>query len=284
LPETGTLRRHWRCGRFRLPLAQTRLMGVINVTPDSFSDGGQLQDAAAAIALGRSLVEEGADILDIGGESTRPGAAEVSAVEELQRVLPVIEGLANSRVPLSVDTTKPAVMSAAIAAGASIVNDIRALRAPGALEAVAASDAGVCLMHMQGTPGTMQRDPRYADVVVEVLEFLEARIAALVHAGIARERIAVDPGIGFGKTLEHNLALLEALPRFAQLGCAVLVGLSRKSMLGAITGRAVGERNAASVCSALWCALHGADIIRVHDVRDTRDALAVWRALEPAAR
>lgn len=273
--------RYWRCGRFRLSLAQTRLMGVINVTPDSFSDGGQLHNAAAAIALGRSLVEEGADILDVGGESTRPGAAEVGAVEEMRRVLPVIDGLADARVPLSVDTTRPAVMSAAIAAGASIVNDIRALRAPGALEAVAASEVGICLMHMQGTPGTMQRDPRYADVVVEVLDFLEARVDALVHAGIVRERIAIDPGIGFGKTLEHNLALLDALPRFARLGCAVLVGLSRKSMLGAITGRAVGERQAASVGGALWCAIHGADIMRVHDVRDTRDALAVWRALEP---
>ncbi len=255
-------------------------MGVINVTPDSFSDGGQFLDMAAAIAHGGALIDEGAGILDIGGESTRPGAAEVSASDEMRRVLPVVEGLAEAGVPLSIDTTKPAVMSAAIAAGASIVNDIQALRTPGALETVAESEVGVCVMHMQGTPATMQREPRYGDVVSEVVAFLAGRVDALVHAGVVRERIAVDPGIGFGKTLEHNIALLQALPRLQELGCAVLVGLSRKSMLGALTGRAPGERLAASVSGALWCALHGADIIRVHDVRETRDALAVWRALD----
>jgi len=274
------VRRYWSCGRFRIALDAPRLMGVINVTPDSFSDGGQFLDMAAAIAHGGALIDEGAGILDIGGESTRPGAAEVSASDEMRRVLPVVEGLAEAGVPLSIDTTKPAVMSAAIAAGASIVNDIQALRTPGALETVAESEVGVCVMHMQGTPATMQREPRYGDVVSEVVAFLAGRVDALVHAGVVRERIAVDPGIGFGKTLEHNIALLQALPRLQELGCAVLVGLSRKSMLGALTGRAPGERLAASVSGALWCALHGADIIRVHDVRETRDALAVWRALD----
>jgi len=278
------VRRYWSCGRFRIALDRPRLMGVINVTPDSFSDGGQFLDMASAVAHGGALVGEGADIVDIGGESTRPGAAEVSVSEEMRRVLPVVEGLAEAGVPLSVDTTKPAVMSAAIAAGASIVNDIQALRTPGALETLADSEAGVCVMHMQGTPATMQREPRYADVVSEVMAFLAGRVDALVHAGVVRERIAVDPGIGFGKTLEHNLALLQALPRLHDLGCTVLVGVSRKSMLGALTGRATGERLAASVGSALWCALHGADIIRVHDVRETRDALMVWRALDAPNR
>ncbi len=278
------MRRYWSCGRFRIALDAPRLMGVINVTPDSFSDGGQFLDTATAVAHGGALIAEGADILDIGGESTRPGAAEVSVADEMRRVLPVIEGLADAGVPLSVDTTKPAVMSAAIAAGASIVNDIQALRSPGALETLAESEAGVCVMHMQGTPATMQREPRYGDVVSEVLAFLAGRVDALVHAGVVRERIAVDPGIGFGKTLEHNLALLQALPRLHELGCAVLVGLSRKSMLGALTGRATGERLAASVGGALWCGLHGTDIIRVHDVRETRDALAVWRALDASNR
>ncbi|MBY0439685.1 MAG: dihydropteroate synthase [Burkholderiales bacterium] len=278
------MRRYWSCGRFRIALDRPRLMGVINVTPDSFSDGGQFLDMASAVAHGGALVGEGADIVDIGGESTRPGAAEVSVSEEMRRVLPVVEGLAEAGVPLSVDTTKPAVMSAAIAAGASIVNDIQALRTPGALETLADSEAGVCVMHMQGTPATMQREPRYADVVSEVMAFLAGRVDALVHAGVVRERIAVDPGIGFGKTLEHNLALLQALPRLHDLGCTVLVGVSRKSMLGALTGRATGERLAASVGSALWCALHGADIIRVHDVRETRDALMVWRALDAPNR
>ncbi len=274
------MRRYWSCGRFRIALEVPQLMGVINVTPDSFSDGGQFFDMASAVAHGVALIDEGAGILDIGGESTRPGAADVSVSDEMRRVLPVIEGLVEAGVPLSIDTTKPAVMSAAIAAGASIVNDIQGLRTPGALETLADSEAGVCVMHMQGAPATMQREPRYGDVVSEVMAFLAGRVDALVHAGVVRERIAVDPGIGFGKTLEHNLALLKALPRLHDLGCAVLVGVSRKSMLGALTGRATGERLAASVGSALWCALHGADIIRVHDVRETRDALLVWRALD----
>ncbi|MBC7781318.1 MAG: dihydropteroate synthase [Proteobacteria bacterium] len=274
--------RYWRCGRFRISLDVPRLMGVINVTPDSFSDGGRFFDPAKALAHARMLVDDGADILDVGGESTRPGAAEVSEREELGRVLPVVDGLAGATVAVSIDTAKPAVMRAAIAAGASIVNDIHALRAPGALEVIAQSQVGVCVMHMQGTPRTMQREPRYDDVVGEVLDFLAERVDALLHAGITRDRIAIDPGIGFGKTLAHNLALLRALPRMHRLDCAVLVGLSRKSMLGALTGRATEERQAASLGGALWCVLHGADIIRVHDVRETRDALAVWQGLSGA--
>jgi len=275
--------RRWQCGRFSLPLGMPLVMGVVNVTPDSFSDGGRFMDASSALAHARTLVAEGADILDVGGESTRPGAAEVSVDDELRRVLPVIEALSAGGCPVSVDTVKPAVMRAAIAAGAAIVNDVSGLRDAEALSLVAGSEVGVCVMHMQGTPRTMQRDPRYRDVVAEVHDFLAARVQALAAAGVARARIAIDPGIGFGKTLEHNLALLRALPALRELGCAVLVGLSRKSMLGAITGRGTGERLAASVAGALWCAAKGADIIRAHDVRETCDALKVWQALQGEA-
>jgi dihydropteroate synthase len=266
-----------RCGRFELGLERPLVMGVLNVTPDSFSDGGRFFDRAAAIAHGKAMLEEGADIVDVGGESTRPGAAPLTQDEELRRVLPVIEALAAA--PVSVDTRRPGVMRAAIAAGAAMVNDVEALRAAGALEAVAASGCGVCLVHMQGTPQTMQRAPRYADVVAEVKDFLAARIAACTGAGIARERIAADPGFGFGKTLAHNLELLRRLGEFAALGVPLAAGLSRKSMLGALTGRPAGERGAASVAAALLAAERGAKILRVHDVRETRDALAVWRAL-----
>ncbi len=255
-------------------------MGIVNVTPDSFSDGGRHFDAARAIAHGRQLVEEGADLLDIGGESSRPGAQSVSAEEELRRVLPVIEALAGVGVPLSVDTVKPEVMRRAAAAGASVINDIAALQAPGALEAAAASDAAVCLMHMQGEPRTMQADPSYGDVVAEVRDFLAARVAAAQAAGIAAERIVVDPGFGFGKRLVHNLALLRHLGQFADLGACVLAGLSRKSMLGEITGRKVSQRDTASVAAALLAARNGARILRVHDVAATKDALAVWAAVE----
>jgi len=255
-------------------------MGIVNVTPDSFSDGGRHFDAARAIAHGRQLVEEGADLLDIGGESSRPGAQSVSAEEELRRVLPVIEALAGVGVPLSVDTVKPEVMRRAAAAGASVINDIAALQAPGALEAAAASDAAVCLMHMQGEPRTMQADPSYGDVVAEVRDFLAARVAAAQAAGIAAERIVVDPGFGFGKRLAHNLALLRHLGQFADLGACVLAGLSRKSMLGEITGRKVSQRDTASVAAALLAARNGARILRVHDVAATKDALAVWAAVE----
>ena len=257
-------------------------MGVVNVTPDSFSDGGRYHDPGAAIAHGRRLIAEGADILDIGGESSRPGADPVTEEEELRRVLPVLEGLADCGVPLSVDTVKPAVMGRAIAAGAAMINDIAALQAPGALEAMAASDAAVVLMHMQGEPRTMQAAPIYGDVVADVKEFLAQRVAAAQTAGIALERIVVDPGFGFGKRVEHNLELLRHLDRLAELELPVLVGLSRKSTLGALTGRPVDQRLPASVAAALIAAAKGAKILRVHDVAATRDALAVWTAVQGA--
>jgi dihydropteroate synthase len=269
-----------RCGKFTLSLERPLVMGVVNVTPDSFSDGGLFADAAKAIAYARRLIDEGADILDIGGESTRPGSAPVPLEEERRRVLPVIEGLGGCRVPVSVDTRKPELMREALAAGASMVNDISALATAGALEAVAASDAAVCLMHMRGEPRTMQVDPSYDDVVGEVREYLRGRIAAARATGIALERIVVDPGFGFGKTLEHNLSLLRAFPAFVELGAAVMAGLSRKTMLGRLTGREVGDRGYASVAAALIAVGKGADIVRVHDVAATRDALAVWQAVK----
>jgi len=256
------------------------VMGIVNVTPDSFHDGGRHATRAAAVAHARRLVEEGADLLDLGGESTRPGAAPVSADEELARVLPVLEALQGCGVPLSVDTRQPSVMQAVLAAGAMMINDINALRAPGAIAALVGTDASVCLMHMQGEPRTMQQAPHYGDVVAEVAAFLRERIDACVAAGIARERIVVDPGFGFGKRLEDNLALARALPRLATIA-PLLVGFSRKSMIGAITGReATGDRLAGSIGAALWAARAGASILRVHDVAATRDALAVWRQFE----
>lgn len=266
------------CGTFRLDLSRPLVMGIVNVTPDSFSDGGHYLHADAALAHARQLLEEGADLLDIGGESTRPGAATVSVQQELDRVLPVLEGLRGAPVPVSIDTRKPEVMQAALAAGASMVNEVRALQEPGALEAVAASDAAVCLMHMQGEPGTMQAQPEYADVVGEVKEFLRARIAAAEAAGVSRERIIIDPGFGFGKTLAHNLALLRELPQLGGLGVPLLAGLSRKSMLGMITGQEAAGRLPASIAAALVAVQRGAAIVRVHDVRATVDALKVWEA------
>lgn len=265
-----------QCGKFRLSLDRPLIMGVVNVTPDSFSDGGLFADAAQAAAHGRRLIEEGADILDVGGESTRPGSSVVALDEERRRVLPVIERLAPCGVPVSVDTRKPELMREALAAGADMVNDISAL---GAMEAVAGSDAAVCLMHMQGDPRTMQVNPAYQDVVREVRDYLAGRVAAAEDAGIRRERIVVDPGFGFGKSYEHNLALLRALGQFRSLGVAVMAGLSRKSMLGKITGRDVGDRVYASVAAALVAVRNGAHIVRVHDVAATRDALAVWQAV-----
>ncbi len=255
-------------------------MGVVNVTPDSFSDGGRFARFDAALAQARRLIDEGADILDIGGESTRPGAADVGTEDELVRVIPLIKALRDCGKPISVDTSKPEVMRVALAAGASIVNDVRALAAPGAIDAVAASDCGVVLMHMQGAPRTMQLEPRYDDVVAEVARFLAARRDAVVAAEVAPERIALDPGFGFGKTLAHNLALLRGLDALAALGQPVLAGLSRKSMLGAMTGKPVTDRLAASVAAALLAVQGGANIVRVHDVAATRDALAVWQALQ----
>ncbi|MEO8134662.1 MAG: dihydropteroate synthase [Betaproteobacteria bacterium] len=254
-------------------------MGIVNVTPDSFFDGGWHVDAEAAYAHASRLLDEGADILDIGGESTRPGAAAVDAEQEIQRVVPLIERISKRNIPLSVDTRKPAVMRAALAAGAAMVNDVNALRAPGALAAVADSGAAACLMHMQGQPETMQREPHYQDVVAEVFAYLNERVAACRAAGIADERLVVDPGFGFGKTLEHNLALLRALNRFNDLGVAVLAGLSRKASLGKLTGRPVGERIHASVAAALAAVARGAAIVRVHDVSATVDALKVWTAI-----
>lgn len=269
----------WQTTRFEIDLTRPRVMGIVNVTPDSFSDGGRLADTAAALRHCAQLVAEGADILDIGGESSRPGAEPVSLEEELARVLPVVEGALRLDVPLSIDTVKPEVMRQSLALGADIVNDIRALQAPGALEAVAACPrAGVCLMHMRGDPATMQQRPAYADVVDEVSAFLRERLQALRAAGIADERIVLDPGIGFGKSVEHNLDLLRRQPELLALGRPLLLGWSRKSTLGALTGRAVGERLPASLAAALAAAHGGARILRVHDVAATVDALKVWGA------
>jgi dihydropteroate synthase len=271
-----------RCGRFELPLERPLVMGVVNVTPDSFYDGGRHFDPSAAVAHARRLVEEGADLLDVGGESTRPGAAPVTAEEELARILPVLEGIAGLGVPVAVDTTKPEVMRTALARGAAMINDVTALAAPGAVELVAGSDAAVCLMHMQGSPRTMQAEPTYADVVAEVRDFLAARAAACVAGGMARSRVVVDPGFGFGKTVAHNLTLLAQLGEIAALGYPVLVGWSRKSSLGRITGRPAEERLAGSVAAALIAVQRGARIVRVHDVAATRDALAVLAAVKGA--
>lgn len=255
-------------------------MGIINVTPDSFSDGGLWLERGAALAQAERLIEEGADILDIGGESTRPGAAEVSAAEEIDRVVPLIEALAKGEVPVSVDSSKPEVMRAALAAGAAIVNDVRALLAPGAIEVVAEADCGVVLMHMRGSPRTMQTEPRYVDVVAEVQAFLDARRAVAVAGGVRPDRIAFDPGFGFGKTAAHNFRLLHQLPVLSRAGQPLLVGLSRKSMLGAASGRKIGDRLAGSVAAALLAVERGARIVRVHDVAATRDAIATWMATE----
>ncbi len=263
-------------GRFQLALDRPLLMGIVNVTPDSFSDGGEHATAQQAIAHARRLIDEGADILDIGGESSRPGAQPVSLEDELARVIPVIEALVGSNVPLSIDTAKPDVMRLAIAAGASMVNDIEALQRPGAMDAAAASNAAVCLMHMQGGPRNMQAAPSYGDVVSEVGAFLVSRAEATLWAGIARERIVLDPGFGFGKTAEHNLTLLREFDALVSLGFPLLVGLSRKATLGAITGRPPGERVHVSVAAALIAAQRGASILRVHDVAATRDALVLW--------
>jgi dihydropteroate synthase len=253
-------------------------MGVVNITPDSFSDGGRFFSAKLAIAHARKLAKEGADLIDLGGESTRPGAASVSQDEELGRVMPVLEQLADLCV--SVDTRRPAVMKAAIAAGASMINDVDALAAPGALEEVAASSCAVCLMHKKGEPSTMQQDPHYDDVLGEVKAFLKERVSASLAAGVAAARIVVDPGFGFGKTVEHNLELLRRLNDFCSLGVPVLAGLSRKSTLQKLTGRPVDERLAGSLALALLALQRGATILRVHDVKETRDVIAVWQAFK----
>jgi len=271
--------RVWEAGGRTLDLSRPLIMGIVNVTPDSFSDGGRFLDPAAALAQARRLIDEGADILDIGAESTRPGAADVTADVEIGRLVPLLRELQPLGVPLSADTSKPAVMRAALEAGATIVNDVRALQLPGAVDAVRDSGCGIVVMHMQGEPRTMQADPHYEDVVRDVGDFLQARVAALVQAGIAAERIVVDPGFGFGKTVAHNYVLLRGLGALVARGRPVLAGLSRKSMLGAVTGRAVEDRVSASVAGALLAVERGARIVRVHDVAATRDALQVWAAL-----
>ncbi len=254
-------------------------MGIVNVTPDSFFDGGTHLQRKDVLSHAQQLIAEGADILDIGGESTRPGAQPVGIQEELDRVLPVLEGLRGAPVPLSIDTFKPELMRAAIAAGVQMINDINALQNPAALNLVAASNVAVCLMHKQGNPQTMQEQPHYQNVVIEVSAFLRERIAAAEAAGIQRKRIVIDPGFGFGKTLEHNLALLRELRKLADLGVPILAGLSRKSMLGALTGQGVGQRMPVSVAAAIIAIQHGAGIVRVHDVRATVDALKILAAV-----
>ena len=269
-----------QCGRFGFELkAMPLVMGILNVTPDSFSDGGRYQSLEFAISKAEEMALEGADLIDIGGETTRPGAAPLPLDEELRRVMPALYALRGLGKPLSVDTYKTEVMREAIIAGADMINDVNGFRAPGAIEAVAASDCALCVMHMQSTPATMQQSPVYTDVVAEVIAFLRGRVDAMLAAGIARNRICVDPGFGFGKTVEHNYALLRATSRIeSELGLPVLAGLSRKSMIGAVTGRPVGQRLAGSLAGALAAVAHGAKIVRVHDVTETVDALKVWQA------
>jgi dihydropteroate synthase len=274
----------WQTRRFRLDLARPLVMGIVNVTPDSFSDGGRYAQADAARAHCDQLVAQGADILDIGGESTRPGARLPDTAEQLERVRPVLRHAVTLGVPVSVDTADPVVMREALEIGVDILNDVRALQAPGALHLAAGDPSvGICLMHMQGEPGSMQVAPHYDDddVVGAVMAFLAGRRDAALAAGIAQERIALDPGIGFGKTPAHNLALAVEQARLLQLGCPLLLGWSRKSTLGQLTGRPVGERMAASVAAALAAVRQGASVVRVHDVAETVDALKVWRALAP---
>jgi len=267
-------------GTHELSLDHPSIMGILNVTPDSFSDGGQFDQRDRAIQHAKEMVAAGATIIDVGGESTRPGAAEVSLDQELQRVVPIItELVAEIDVPISVDTSKPTVMLAAAAAGVSLINDVRALQVPGALEAAAETGLPVCLMHMQGDPENMQLAPKYADIVTEVKGFLHDRIDAAVDAGVARESLLVDPGFGFGKTVAHNYQLLRELQSFTALECPVLVGLSRKSMINAIISRTPEQRTSASVSLAVLAAERGADIIRVHDVAETYDGLAMLKAL-----
>jgi len=270
---------HLRCGSYRLPLDRPLIMGIVNLTPDSFSGDGIVADARQAIDHARRQLESGAHILDIGAESSRPGARPTPGDEELKRLVPVLAEVVRWGVPVSVDTCKPMVMEAALAAGVSMINDITALASPGALAAVAGSDCAVCLMHMRGEPRTMQEAPAYADVVREVHEFQQARVAASRAAGISDDRLVLDPGFGFGKSLTHNLALFRALTATACDGLPLLVGISRKSMLGAITGQPVESRLAASIAAAVLAVQKGAKILRVHDVAETRDALAVLAAV-----
>ena len=277
-----------QCGRYRLPLfrphSRPLVMGILKVTPDSFSDGGRFQSLELAISRAEQMIADGVDIIDIGGESSRPGVAPLPLDEELRRVMPVLYALRDCGKPLSIDTYKPETMREALAADADMINDINGFCAPGALQAVADSACGLCIMHMQGDPQSMQRNPSYRDVQGDVGAFLQARVQAAQQAGIGRERLCIDPGFGFGKTLEHNLALLRHLGQLqVELEVPVLAGISRKSMIGAITGRPVEARLAGSLAAALFAAAQGAQILRVHDVAETVDALKVWQAVSDNA-
>lgn len=274
------MRQYLQCGRFGFNLDKKAVvMGILNVTPDSFSDGGRHASLEFAVTHAEQMIEQGVDMIDIGGESSRPGAPVVPLDEELRRVMPVIYALRELDKPLSIDTYKPEVMREAVLAGADMINDINGFRAPGAIEAVRDADCGLCLMHMLRDPATMQQDPHYDDVVGEVIAFLRSRVDEMTAAGIDRERICIDPGFGFGKTLEHNVTLLRAIGRMRdELGLPVLAGLSRKSMIGALTGKPVEQRLAGSLAGALAAVAHGARIVRVHDVAETVDALKVWHA------
>jgi dihydropteroate synthase len=274
------MRQYLQCGRFGYDLAQRPLvMGILNITPDSFSDGGRYQALEFAVERAEQMIRDGVDIIDIGGESTRPGSPSVPVEEELRRVLPAIYALRELGYPLSIDTCKPEVMREAVLAGADMINDINGFRAPGAIEAVQDADCALCVMHMQGTPQDMQAEPRYDDVVADVIGFLRARVDTLAAAGVVRDRVTIDPGFGFGKTVEHNYVLLRSMKRMErELGLPVLAGLSRKSMIGAVTGRSVEQRLAGSLAGALAAVAQGARIVRVHDVAETVDALKVWQA------
>jgi len=262
-----------------LQLDRPQIMGIVNLTPDSFSDGGHFQDINKAVAHALKLEQEGATLLDLGGESTRPGANPVSTQQEMDRVLPVLEALrSQTSAWISIDTSTPELMTEAAKLGADLINDVRALQRPGALIAAAATDLPVCLMHMQGEPGTMQKQPVYTDLLAEIRSFLQGRIAACREAGIGVEKIVLDPGFGFGKTLKHNLSLLNQLDQLLDLGCPLLAGMSRKRMLGEITGREVDQREAAGIAAHLLAAQKGARLLRVHDVAGLKDALDVWQA------
>ena len=270
------------CAGRELDLARPVVMGILNVTPDSFSDGGRYTSLEAALAQGEAMAEQGAAIIDVGGESTRPGARHVSDEQEMDRVLPVIEALVDRvAVPISIDTSRATVIKAAIAVGAGLINDVTALRKPNALEFAAEANVPVCLMHMQGEPGTMQTHPHYDDVVSEVYSFLEQRVTACVRAGINHDQIIIDPGFGFGKTVIHNLTLLRQLNRFTDQGCMLLAGLSRKSMIGELLGLEINDRHHASVALAIIAVHNGANIVRVHDVKATVQALAMWQSVYP---
>lgn len=269
----------FHCGRYHFSLDQPLVMGIVNVTPDSFSDGGKYFSAERAIEHGLKLKAEGADILDIGGESTRPGSTSVTLEEELARVMPVLEGLRASSAAISVDTMKPGVMAAVLQAGADMINDVNAFQAPGAIDVVAQANCGLSVMHMRGTPKNMQENLAYEDVVAEVFTFLRQRLDEVQAAGVDLGRVLIDPGFGFGKAMEHNLALFKSLERLADMA-PVLVGVSRKSFLGALTGREVGDRLLPGVIAALLAVQSGAAVVRVHDVRETVETIRIWREMK----